>query len=203
MKEYTLVIGPTAAGKTCILWRIRFGEFLGDPRPTPGLSDPYKVGDSYICELGGHKSFQVLLESLRQNASLIVFVIDITKDNDFEAYQSFAEKYPNENLILAANKIDKLDLDKEYQNLQNIISDYPKFRDVKHYIIPCSAKTGDNIWKLREIINQESRKIKPKMKIAGEIDNEGEPSEEQTKEALNEARKIMEKFREKSFFRES
>ncbi|MFX0063250.1 MAG: ADP-ribosylation factor-like protein [Candidatus Hermodarchaeota archaeon] len=194
-QDYTLVIGPTAAGKTCILWRIRFGEFLGDPRPTPGLSDPYKIGDNYIYELGGHQSFQTLLDPLVQDASLIIFVIDITKEDDFEAYQNFVKKYPHETLILATNKIDQLDPSKNYQDYQDLITAYPKFRDIKH-IVPCSAKTGDGIWKLREIINQ-SKKTKSTRKITDQLDRQLEYREEETKEALSEARKVLDKFRGK------
>ncbi|MFX0094740.1 MAG: GTPase domain-containing protein [Candidatus Hodarchaeota archaeon] len=200
-EEYTLVIGPTAAGKTCILWRIRFGEFLGDPRPTPGLSDPFKIGAGYIYELGGHQSFQVLLEPLKENASFIVFVIDITKDQDFEEYQNFIKKYPNENLILAANKIDKLDPSRDDQELQDEENAYPKFQNLRHNVILCSAKNGNGIWKLREIINQESEKARTKQKRSRIDDSKLKYSEEEIEEARSEARKILEKYQNKAFFR--
>ena len=134
IKGFILFIGPTQAGKTSILRRLVTGEFH-DPQPTLGFREE-NVAKVRVIEIGGQPSFRKYWRvALEQNPVRIIFVIDVTIENDYNEYLAFLEAYPayRSLSILTINKIDLIKTNPDY------LSDIPK----NH--IYCSAKTGEGV----------------------------------------------------------
>ncbi|MHA1973176.1 MAG: ADP-ribosylation factor-like protein [Candidatus Hodarchaeales archaeon] len=152
LKNNFLIIGPSQAGKTSILFRLKTGKFLEDIKPTIGV---YKdvIKSNLVLEIGGQIAYRNLWEeAIKNNPRVILFVIDITKPNDLECFQDFIQNYECQaRVLLIANKID---LQKgKTLDLGKILDKYKK-----NEILLCSAKTGENIWRLGELIAELSLK---------------------------------------------
>ncbi|MFX0072339.1 MAG: ADP-ribosylation factor-like protein [Candidatus Hermodarchaeota archaeon] len=190
--DFVLFIGPSEAGKTSLLYRLATDEFKEDWIPTPSFVHQI-IKNTNIIEIGGQKLYKKNLwpEWLARNPSLIIFVIDITKMEDFEAYNAFTKDYPDiANLILVANK---LDLDEK-----RIPNDYPEYlQQLDHYVLLCSAKTGVNIWTLGEIIAERSSEAVLNQRLIKEPDVEQDIEKEKEKDAKQKSEELINKFKEK------
>jgi GTPase SAR1 family protein len=139
-KRLVVVIGPRGAGKTCILWRLKRGEYLGKKsQRTIGYQVDDELRDPQVIEIGGQEAWEELMEQLGwiQTASMIFFVMDSTQPSDLERYSRFITNHPEiERLIILANKVDKLTTSEYLEKRQYLKA------HTKHRVIPCSAKTG-------------------------------------------------------------
>ncbi|MFX1506552.1 MAG: ADP-ribosylation factor-like protein [Promethearchaeota archaeon] len=141
IKGFILFIGPSEAGKTSILRRLVTGEFH-DPQPTLGFREE-NVAKVRIIEIGGQPGFRKYWEvALEQNPVRIFFVIDVTKENDYNEYLQFHEAYPayRSFSLLTINKIDLITTTPDY--LSNI----------SHTHVFCSAKSGEGMLDILEAI---------------------------------------------------
>ncbi|UCG03917.1 MAG: AAA family ATPase [Candidatus Heimdallarchaeota archaeon] len=141
IKGFILIIGPTEAGKTSILRRLVTGEFH-DPQPTLGFREE-NVAKVRVIEIGGQPSFRKYWRvALEQNPVRIIFVIDVTKENDYNEYLTFQETYPafRSLSLLTINKVDLITTNPDY--LSEIPEDH----------IYCSAKTGEGMLDILEAI---------------------------------------------------
>ncbi len=144
IKGFLLVIGPTRAGKTSILRRLVTGKFV-DQEPTLGFREE-TIAKVRIIEIGGQRDFRKYwTEAINQNPVHIFFVIDVTSKTDFEDFIRFVEenqkKFPQilERTILIVNKMD-------------LVSTLPSYILQKNQIVECSAKTGEGLLDLLELI---------------------------------------------------
>lgn len=94
-----------------------------------------------IIEMEGIKLVQSVLE--QSNLILVLNDISISPNFSDELYNKLNKEYPNQKIVLVHNKIDKIDLITIEQKADNI------------YI---SAKTGEGIDKLENMLEQEARK---------------------------------------------
>ncbi|MFX0123893.1 MAG: ADP-ribosylation factor-like protein [Candidatus Hodarchaeota archaeon] len=93
IKGFILFIGPSQAGKTSILRRLVTGEFY-DPQPTLGFREE-NVAKVRVIEIGGQPSFRKYWRvALEQNPVRVFFVVDVTKENDFNEYRYLRKTYP-------------------------------------------------------------------------------------------------------------
>ncbi|MFX0015533.1 MAG: ADP-ribosylation factor-like protein [Promethearchaeota archaeon] len=144
IKGFLLVIGPTKAGKTSILRRLVTGEFT-DQEPTLGFREE-TIAKVRIIEIGGQRDFKKYwTEALNQNPVHIFFVIDVTSKTDFNDFNIFVKenqkRFPEilEHTILIVNKMD-------------LVSALPPYILKNNQIIECSAKTGEGLLDLLELI---------------------------------------------------
>ncbi|MFX1538941.1 MAG: ADP-ribosylation factor-like protein [Promethearchaeota archaeon] len=164
IKGFILFIGPSAAGKTSILRRLVTGNFEHQ-EPTLGFSEE-NIAKVRIIEIGGQASFRKHWEvALEQNPIHIFYVIDVTKNSDYDEYVEFIEQhqdtYPEikEKIVLTANKMD----------LTNTSPTHLK--DVNS-LIKCSAKTGEGMLDILELIashKNEAEAIKRRIEPVKEI----------------------------------
>ncbi|MHA1945494.1 MAG: ADP-ribosylation factor-like protein [Candidatus Hodarchaeales archaeon] len=144
IKSFILVIGPTEAGKTSILRRLITGSFV-EQEPTLGFREE-RIKKVRIIEIGGHHNFRKYWKDALDQNPLIFFVIDITKETDYNDYQQFIKDYGNDypfinrNTTLIGNKLD----------LVSIIPD--RFAKLESFI-PSSAKNGEGMLDILEIIS--------------------------------------------------
>jgi len=141
IKGFVLFVGPSEAGKTSILRRLVTGEFH-DPQPTLGFREE-NVAKIRVVEIGGQESFRKYWEvALEQNPVRIFFVIDVTKENDYNEFIGFQDAYPEfkSRLTLTINKVDLITTKPDY--LSNISTEK----------IFCSAKTGEGMLDILETI---------------------------------------------------
>jgi GTPase SAR1 family protein len=141
IRGFILFIGPSEAGKTSILRRLVTGEFH-DPQPTLGFREE-NVAKVRVIEIGGQPGFRKYWEvALEQNPVRIFFVIDVTKENDYNEYLRFHEAYPAYRPLswLTINKIDLTATTPDH--LSNISQNH----------IFCSAKSGEGMLDILENI---------------------------------------------------
>ena len=141
IKGFILFIGPVEAGKTSILRRLVTGEFH-DPQPTLGFREE-NVAKVRVIEIGGQASFRKYWRvALEQNPVRIFFVVDGTKENDYNEYLNFSEAYPEYSSLslLNINKIDLISTNPDYLS------------DISERHIFCSAKTGEGMLDILEAI---------------------------------------------------
>ena len=140
-----LIIGPAKSGKTTILRRLKSGEFVKQVKPTLGFSSDI-VKNTPVVEIGGQKSYKNYWQkAIDENPALTLFVIDISNELDFNGYKRFKEKFKElRRCILIANKIDLIE-----------IRNHPvveELQEEKIEVIFCSARTGENFWRLSETV---------------------------------------------------
>jgi GTPase SAR1 family protein len=144
LQGFILFIGPSEAGKTSILRRLLKGTFE-DQTPTLGFLEEY-IANVKVIEIGGQKSYRhYWTTALEQNPSHIFFIIDVTKEIDFEEYteliKSVADTNPilSKDITLIGNKMD-------------LVSVTPSHLDDLEHKILCSAKEGDGMLDILEAI---------------------------------------------------
>ena len=147
-----LVAGANDVGKTSLVNRLVFGEFI-DVTPTIGVNFAQKIchGEEgpinlSIWDLSGHERFRCLMPRFCQGATGIALVFDLTAPESLNAASHWLEfiaswnpSQENPAIILVGNKADQqsvipLKAIQEFRT-RHSISDY----------IPCSAKTGKNV----------------------------------------------------------
>ncbi len=155
-KELITFIGRAYAGKTTILHRLRTGEFYGTSTRTMGLNvEAFEYRD--VCfqafDLGGQTTFQELWPDYIKLSKAVVFVIDCSNPDDFEAskealYNALPHIPHNSILLIAANKADISGVDPYVLLLKHFdlyeIQQKGNFRAVN--IFHMSAKSGVNFY---------------------------------------------------------
>ena len=143
---FVLVIGPKAAGKTSILHRLVTGNFE-EHEPTLGYAEEH-IAKVRVIEIGGQQSFQKYWQTaLEQQPVHTFFVIDITQKEEYDLYKTFSHKqFSNKQNIkthvtLCANKVD-------------LIQEIPEYLNENEDIIICSAKEGNSMMDILEIIGK-------------------------------------------------
>jgi len=144
IKGFVLFIGPSSAGKTSILRRLVTGKFH-DQEPTLGFSQE-NIAKVRVIEIGGQASLREYWKiALDQKPVKIFFIIDITKEDDYSEYLEFIKEntelspHSSEITTLIANKTDLIDSIPTYINIDN-------------YYIKSSAKNGEGMLDILEIL---------------------------------------------------
>ncbi|MHA2033040.1 MAG: ADP-ribosylation factor-like protein [Candidatus Kariarchaeaceae archaeon] len=152
IRGFVLFIGPSAAGKTSILRRLVTGKFH-DQEPTLGFSQE-NIAKVRIIEIGGQENLREHWKTaLDQKPVKVFFIIDITKENDYTEYLEFVketnELHPqlSEKLMLITNKIDLMD-------------SIPNYLNTGDFYIRSSAKTGEGMLDILEILANLEGQIK-------------------------------------------
>jgi GTPase SAR1 family protein len=136
IKGFILFIGPTEAGKTSILRRLVTGEF-SDHSPTLGFREE-QIAKVRVIEIGGQERFRSLWnDALENNPVHTFFVIDITKDEDWEEFRKYRKRQSQFTLIANKNDLLKASLER-----------YPEFNTA----LISSAKTGEGMLSILESI---------------------------------------------------
>lgn len=146
IRGFVLVIGPKAAGKTSILHRLVTGKFE-EHEPTLGYAEEH-IAKVRVIEIGGQQTFQKYwTTALEQQPAHTLFVIDITQKEEYDLYKTFIQdKFSNKQNIkthvtLCANKVD-------------LIQEIPEYLNENEDIIICSAKEGNSMMDILEIIGK-------------------------------------------------
>ena len=183
IKGFLLVIGPAKAGKTSILRRLVTGTF-GDHEPTLGFREE-TIAKVRILEIGGQRDFKKYwIEAINQDPVHIFFVIDVTSKNDFESYALFIKEnkdlFPHimEHTTLIVNKLD-------------LVPSTPSYIQQKNQIIECSAKTGEGLLDLLELIANFKDVAEAKVVINHANDVPGKISDD---EELEIAEAVLKKY---------
>ncbi len=163
-----IMLGNSGCGKSSIMNRYIHSTFDKDMKTTIGIEYSAKMemmgGNRFkvqIFDLAGQDRFRSIVRSYYRKCDSIILVFDLSDRNSFDSigywYEEIEKVYSlvDENeylpkIILLGNKIDKCDLrcveDKE-------IKEFMK-RDMIIKYEECSAKTGYNIAKSFEYLNQ-------------------------------------------------
>ena len=174
IRGFILFIGPSEAGKTSILRRLVTGEFH-DPQPTLGFREE-NVAKVRVIEIGGQPGFRKYWEvALEQNPIRIFFVIDVTKENDYNEYLHFHEAYPayRSLSLLTINKIDLITTTPDY--LSNISKNH----------VFCSAKSGEGMLDILEAIASFKKEAEVQTPLVQQIENDQESATNNNKENVD------------------
>ena len=170
--EYKLIfLGDQSVGKSCILNRFMNDTFTEDYQATIGLDFQTKKKvqidnqDIHLLlyDTSGQEKFKSLIPMYTRNANIILLVYDITSQNSFNNLSNWLEDLINvkkEEVIFAVvgNKTDLED------NREVSAEEWKKFAEEKNFIFAeVSAKTGDGINKLFDVILKEMLKKKTKL----------------------------------------
>ena len=149
-----LIIGPAKSGKTTILRRLKSGAFVEQVKPTLGFSSDI-VKNAPVVEIGGQESYKNFWQkAINENPALTLFVIDISKELDYNEYKRFKEKFKDlKQCLLIANKIDLI------ETRNHPVVEELQENDIE--VIFCSARTGENFWRLSETIAEFCSKYVP------------------------------------------
>ena len=169
--EYKLIfLGDATVGKSCILNRFMNDTFTEEYQATIGLD--YQAKNVQIdnqdihlllYDTSGQEKFKSLIPMYTRNANIILLVYDITSQNSFNNLSNWLEDLINvkkEEVIFAVvgNKTDLED------NREVSAEEWKKFAEEKNFIFAeVSAKTGDGINKLFDVILKEMLKKKTKL----------------------------------------
>ncbi len=157
-----VLIGNSAAGKTCIVQRMVNNMFTLNDNSTIGAAYTiYSIDKNIKIEMwdtAGQERFYSLLPMYARGAEIIIIVIDIDKniDEQFVKWNKYIEDNqkrfsPHFKLFLLFNKYD---LNLEFQ-LPKIILDQMQYT----FISLVSAKSAHNIDKLKMHLEVTARKI--------------------------------------------
>ncbi len=136
IRGFILFIGPTEAGKTSILRRLVTGEF-SDHSPTLGFREE-QIAKVRVIEIGGQEGFRSLWnDALESNPVHTFFVIDITRDDNWEEFRKYRKRLSQFTLIANKNDLNKKSLDR-----------LPEFDSA----LISSAKTGEGMLSILESI---------------------------------------------------
>ncbi|MHA2225923.1 MAG: ADP-ribosylation factor-like protein [Candidatus Hodarchaeales archaeon] len=186
IKGFILFLGPSEAGKTSILRRLVTGEFK-DQEPTLGFREEY-IAKVRIIEIGGQKSFRKYWEvALEQNPARLFFIIDVSKENDFNEYLEFMKGLTEDSeirkkTILIVNKTD-------------LVLSTPDFLHSENIQINCSAKSGEGMLDILESIAG----LKNETEVSSPIQRieEAEQKENSFSDDIEEAESILKEFQGK------
>ena len=157
-----VLIGNSAAGKTCIVQRMVNNMFTLNDSSTIGAAYTiYSIDKNLKIEMwdtAGQERFHSLLPMYARGAEIIIIVIDIDKniDEQFVKWSKYIEENkkrfsPNFKLFLVFNKFD---LNEEFE-IPKPIMDQMQFV----FISIVSAKSAHNIDKLKMHLEVSARKI--------------------------------------------
>ena len=163
VKKIKLVLlGNSAAGKTCMVQRMVNNMFNIHSSPTIGAAYTiYSVETNIKVEIwdtAGQERFHSLLPMYARGAEIIIVVIDIDKnvDEQFLKWNKYIQE--NEKLFSPYSKVflifNKSDLNSDFEIPENIMN-----QQQFTFITLVSAKTGHNIEKLKFHLELTAKKI--------------------------------------------
>ncbi|MFX1321954.1 MAG: GTP-binding protein [Promethearchaeota archaeon] len=154
-KFKVIIIGPSAVGKTSLLYRFVKNEFQLQYKLTLGANflsktleiKPNKAVYLQIWDIGGQEKFKILYKNFYEGANGALLVFDLSRESTFkkmstwlfEMYIIMGTKIP---FILVGNKVDLFSEIGEIVN-RNAAEWFAKQENASY--IETSAKTGDNV----------------------------------------------------------
>jgi len=161
-KVKLVLLGNSAAGKTCMVQRMIYSTFNINASPTIGAAYTIFTVESNIkiemWDTAGQERFHSLLPMYARGAEIIIVVIDIEKNIDEQILKW--NKYIQENQLLFSPYFklflifNKYDLNPGFEIPENIMNQ-PQFI----FITLVSAKSGHNIDKLKFHLELTAKKI--------------------------------------------
>lgn len=147
-----IFLGDTNVGKTSIINKQR--ENYADPLPTINTANSYITVKERTLELidtAGQERFRSLTRSYYTQASIAIFVFDVTSSQSFESLRLFYRDLTDANgsakIVLAGNKVD---LENQRQVSNEEIKKYADDLDCTYFLT--SAITGANINELFDYV---------------------------------------------------
>ncbi|MCK4847399.1 MAG: hypothetical protein KAT16_00075 [Candidatus Heimdallarchaeota archaeon] len=187
-----LIIGPAKSGKTTMLRRLQSGDFVEQVKPTLGFSSDI-IKNTPVIEIGGQKAYKNFWQKAISNIpALTLFVIDISKELDFNGYKKFRENFQGlKKCLLIANKVDLIET-RNHPRVETLHKE-----DIE--VIFCSARTGENFWRLSETIAEFCSKYTPKKQTQWKAlpELKRNPSDLDDYKDRDKALKLLEKYKER------
>lgn len=158
----SVILGNSAAGKTCIVQRMIYNTFTVNSTQTIGAAfSIYTVESNIKIEIwdtAGQERFHSLLPMYARGAEIIIVVVDINKNIDEQILKWNKYIQDNEKLFVPYYKLflifNKHDLNSDFQIPTNIVN-----QSQFVFITLVSAKTGYGIDKLKFHMELNSKKI--------------------------------------------
>jgi small GTP-binding protein len=161
-KVKLVLLGNSAAGKTCIVQRMRYNTFDINSTSTIGAAYTiYNVETNIRVEIwdtAGQERFHSLLPMYARYAEIIIVVIDIEKNIDEQILKWNKYIQDNEKLFSQYYKMilifNKYDLNTGFEIPETIMN-----QQQFNFITVVSAKTGYNVDKLKFHLELNAKKI--------------------------------------------
>ena len=161
-KVKLVLIGNSAAGKTCMVQRMIYSTFNINASPTIGAAYTIYTVESNIkiemWDTAGQERFHSLLPMYARGAEIIIVVIDIEKNIDEQILKWNKYIQENQSLFSPYFKLflifNKYDLNPGFE-IPETIMNQPQFT----FITLVSAKSGHNIDKLKNHLEHSAKKI--------------------------------------------
>ena len=175
MPKYNLIfLGDKTVGKSCILNRFLNDTFPQKYEATIGLEffpKNVQINNQYIrlllFDTSGQERYKSLIPMYTRDANIILLVYDVTSKESFTHLSGWLKDLTNvkkENVIFAVvgNKTDLGNKIYLIDTRQVTTEEGKKFAEEKNFMFAeVSAKTGDGIKKLFDVILKEMLKKKP------------------------------------------
>ena len=174
MPEYKLIVlGYQSVGKSCILNRFIYDTFTEDYQATIGLDfktkEKVKINNQdsklLLYDTSGQEKFKSLIPMYTRDADIILLVYDVTSKDSFIHLSNWLKIFTDSEIDIK-DKIfavvgNKTDLNDRREVNSNEGENYAKEHDF--IFLEVSAKTGDGIEKLFDVILKKMLKKKPKL----------------------------------------
>ena len=172
--KYKLIfLGDQSVGKSCILNRFINNTFTEDYQATIGLDfktkEKVKINNQdsklLLYDTSGQEKFKSLIPMYTRDADIILLVYDVTSKDSFIHLSNWLKIFTDSEIDIK-DKIfavvgNKTDLNDRREVNSNEGENYAKEHDF--IFLEVSAKTGDGIEKLFDVILKKMLKKKPKL----------------------------------------
>ena len=168
-----VLVGDTRSGKTSLLNRIAHDKFVENTETTIGcamekFTTKFDGGNEVtlnIWDTAGQEKYQYLSTIYFRNADAALVVYDCTEKDPTKSLEFWIESYrnivgPNGTIVIAANKIDLIQMNEFVENSKAISQHF----DCQ--VLPVSAKTGFGVLELFTKVAFEASKAKSEVYIS-------------------------------------
>ncbi|OHS95378.1 Ras-related protein Rab-6.2 [Tritrichomonas foetus] len=173
-------VGTESVGKTSILNRIENNTFHENLPPTVGgnsvhISEYFNGANVNlnIWDTAGQERYRSMLSMYYHGSAIACIIFSLTCKESFDDIKKWHEEISNNSIppkiLVIGNKIDLNDQ-------RQVNYDYAKAyaKEIRAEYIEVSAKTGENMSELKDILLNVASKVKPKKKVTIEINDEPE-----------------------------
>lgn len=158
-----IIVGNVEAGKTALMNRLVGKEFHFNYMPTMGVDFFLLTKNSikfHMWDLSGEVRFRYIRKSYYEQASIVVYVLDSTKDveENKRIFQEFNREINAK--VSISNCLQLIVFNKSDDENSKLSQEYIKeFNVINVPYMVCSAKTGMGVDKIGEYFNDVSRLI--------------------------------------------
>ena len=164
------ILGNSSVGKTSLTRRIVYDHFEVDTTSTIGAAfcsfNRIHKNQSYnfkMWDTAGQERFKTMVPMYLRGSQIVIMVFDLCNRDSFSDlinfwYYEVKKTQPDANMILIGSKLDLINSDENKREIRYIqAKNASEVRNMKY--IECSAKDGNNVDKIIDLMLETAEKI--------------------------------------------